>query len=82
LLANTAKETEEPYVWLEECPAKILLDKKRHSLKSCNVGIVIKKDFHSYEKHASIYAKPPRSNVMAVFLRSLLLVFIFSTMTI
>ena len=21
LLANTAKETEKPYIWLEECPA-------------------------------------------------------------
>ena len=33
LLANTAKETEKPYIWLEECPAKILLDKKRHILQ-------------------------------------------------
>ena len=31
LLDHSAKETEEPYIWLEECPAKILLDKKRFS---------------------------------------------------
>ena len=51
LLDHSAKETEEPYIWLEECPAKILLDKKKTyittKLKGCNVGIVIKKDFHS-----------------------------------
>ena len=33
LLDHSAKETEEPYIWLEECPAKILLDKKRHILQ-------------------------------------------------